>query len=117
MLLAIKPNTTSATPSRCGKSFRAKRSVLGHARQRCSRPAVTASGGISIAWAQCGQASSVESELKPIRAFCSQDGQLKVTFMFRTKSQAIPDNGRLSKDPLPGPQLGEGPAEGLNLLL
>ena len=57
MQLAKIPSDTIATPSRCGKSLRTNKSVLGQIRHRESRSPSNASAGSGIWPPQCAQGS------------------------------------------------------------
>src|SRR5262245_3751322 len=85
MLLATKPITTSATPNRCGKSFRAYNSRLGQTRHRVICRPTIASFGIAICCSQRAQFSAVDPDGIDARVPWPHPGQLYVTFIGEEK--------------------------------
>src|SRR5690606_7520990 len=79
--LRAKPTTTIATPSRCGKFFRANSSLLGQTTQRCRFSPSIAPSGIAVALPQCVQAMLVVRSSSAARVVAWQCGQAYVTFM------------------------------------
>jgi hypothetical protein len=75
MQLSAKPTTTIATPSRCGKFFRANNSRLGHTTQRCNSSPLIAPSGIADACPQWVQAIDIVRSSSDARVVAWQWGQ------------------------------------------